>query len=91
MTRPNGTTPESWTQLSFLRPQVIELTLKVGIQPGDDHAQFQLEGKDATSGSTILISSRMHTSLADAPNELRDWHRRMQNLVDELSGPFPPG
>jgi len=83
------TTPVTWQQLGLFGPDVVQLTLRVGIVPSSDHCQFQVEAATAGGRDLIAMVSMPHRSLADAADGLSEAVAELAQLVHEYTGPFP--
>lgn len=79
---------KTWEQLSLLKGGPVELTLRIGGFPEADHAQFQLEARDAGSRELTFLASRPHVSWSDAIDEVESWFDRVRVLLLQLDEPF---
>jgi hypothetical protein len=80
--------PYTWEQLSFDAEPVCELICRVGLVPGGDHSQIQIECHDATRGQLIALSSWPHLSLGELEGQLPGVLVDFLTLVRRYSGPF---
>lgn len=78
----------SWVQLSIEPPPVIEISLKVGLVPSSEHAQIQLEARDATRGELIAMTSWPHVDMWTLEARLKDALVELEVLVAGYAGPF---
>lgn len=78
----------SWEQLSFDREPVVELILRVGLVPGGDHSQIQIECHDATRGELIALSSWPHLDLGLLEARLPEACVDFLTLCRRYTGPF---
>jgi hypothetical protein len=79
---------KGWQQLSLIQSGPKELILRVGTFPEADHAQFQVELRDAGSKELLALASRPHVPWCDAQAELEDWLAVMREHLVQLDQPF---
>lgn len=77
-----------WQQLSMLRGGPVEVILRVGLFPEADHAQFQVEVRDAGSKELRALASRPHVDLSATADELTVWLAAVRSHVEDLTQPF---
>lgn len=53
-----------WYQLMLTPPDVIELNIRVGVVPTQDHVQVQVELKDPVTGIQVGMWSQPHAGMA---------------------------
>lgn len=78
----------TWEQLSLLPMDRSEITLRIGLLPRSDHAQFQLEVHNVANGELQKIESRPHVPYGNLHSELEEWIRRLRRVVAQLDEPF---
>lgn len=54
-----------WAQLTLVRLDQIELTIRVGIVPERDHLQWQIETRNPSTGELLAMSSAPHRRVKD--------------------------
>ena len=87
------TTPvpgQDWKQLTLLSPEVLELTLKVGLVLSTEHAQFELEIRDPSSDSLVGLVSRPHVNFDGVDTALLAIFGELEEFVRTWTGPFSP-
>ena len=72
-------TPEP-VQASLLPPEVVELTLRVGIMGCVNHAQIQYEIRNATDNMLLAMWSRPHLEVAGLEPAA---HAALQELLEQ--------
>lgn len=78
-----------WAQETLLTPGAVELVLRVGIVPGGDHSQYQLEVWSATDKVLIGMWSNPHSPLSSTPSTIANWLQRLEHEVLRYAPPFP--
>lgn len=56
---------DTWYQQALTPPRVLEINLRIGVIPEEDHAQVLLELKDPTNGILIAQHSIPHCTIRD--------------------------
>lgn len=80
---------DSWYQQSLTPPTVLELNVRVGMIPEQDHLQALVEIKDPMTGVLLGQASYPHTSMRDL-ELLVEWiGRKVIRLIDDNVDPFP--
>lgn len=69
-------------------PDVVEITLRVGVVADSDHCQIQLEWSNPTTGDLLGVEARHHVSLAGSDDALAWYVKRMTEVCREYTGPF---
>jgi len=85
------TTPEQsqlWTQPSLFPHEAVEIVLRVGLVISTEHAQIQLEIRDAESEELIALVSRPHVGFDGVDDCLHTYVTTLTEAVREWSGPF---
>ena len=77
-----------WYQQSLTPPEVIELTLKVGVIPSTDHGQWWIEAKDPVTQILIAQASCPHFPLREAHAQIETSVKRLVALYNEMVEPF---
>ena len=80
---------QAWEQQQLLVPEVLELTLRVGLVVSTEHAQLQLEITDPSSETLLGLVSRPHVHFAELDTALLAICRELTEFVSKHSGPFP--
>ena len=81
----------SWRQTTLMPPPVLEMRLRVGLLPSEDHLRWQVEAMDPLTKELLAMHSnpagRISTRQADLQ---RAWHvlAEMLNAALDLD-PFP--
>jgi hypothetical protein len=79
---------DTWYQQSLTPPRVVEVNVRLGIIPEQDHAQVLAEMKDPTTGILIAQWSRPHVGLRNVWSALDEAVRQAGLwMADELD-PF---
>lgn len=78
----------SWYQQTLTPPEVLEINVRVGLIPSQDHAQVLAEIKDPRTGILIGQWSHPHVGLSGLPEVLDTLPRRLVGWVDEHASPF---
>jgi len=79
---------QDWTQLSILSPEVLELTLKVGLVISTEHAQLELEIRDPSSDTLVGLVSRPHVRFDGIDAALLVIFGELEEFVRTWTGPF---
>lgn len=79
---------------SFEQPMLfpggpVTLTMRVGIFPEADHAQFQLEVHTAGGHELLFLEARPHVDWCQVDAELSEWVRRLREQIRVHADPFP--
>lgn len=87
---PKSPAPRQEAQQGTLIPaRAYEITLKVGIMPDDDHCQLQIEVRNATDGVLLMMESVPHVTTEHLIRSYRILEQKLDELVWNLTGPFP--
>lgn len=81
--------PEAWTQVLMLPPDVIELRLRLGFIPADNHGRWQIEVLDPQSNELLALHSQPHFALHDLERVLGEVGARLGVLLDGIANPDP--
>lgn len=65
-------------------PSAVEITLKVGLIPTEDHGQLMIECVDAPTGTLLALLSTPHFPLSALRRELGRSLRDLAQLCEEL-------
>ena len=57
-------------QTALFAPGVVDVTLRVGLIPRENHLQWQLEVRNAVTDELLAMESRPHASIADLESEI---------------------
>lgn len=74
--------------LPLFPPDVVEITLRVGVVRASEHLQWQLEVRNATDGELLHMQSSPHRHLSRTPAEVLGMMALLRKHLDELAGPF---
>ena len=80
---------QDWEQTMLLVPEVLELTLRVGLVVSTEHAQFQLEVMDPSTQELVALVARPHVKFGDVDGVLRVLLGELTEFVEKWTGPFP--
>lgn len=73
------TTPAiAWEQLSLLREEVVEVTLRIGVVLEGDHLQWMLTTRDPSSGTLLGMQSSPARSAAR-------WERELVTIMERIA------
>lgn len=86
-TLPDDSQP--WTQMSLLRPDVLEITLRVGLVFSTEHAQIEYEVRDAESNELLALDAVPHVGFDGVDDRLHAYLARVANIVHLWTAPFP--
>lgn len=78
----------SWYQQHLTDPMVLEVNIRVGVIPSEDHVQLLAEMKDPTTGVMIAQWSHPHGTMHQLPRLLDDARRRVDAWLGEHAEPF---
>lgn len=82
------TTEALYEALPLFPPDVVEITLRVGVVRASDHLQWQLEIRNATDGELLHMQSTPHRPLADAGPQFVAMMHSLGHRLDEITSPF---
>lgn len=80
--------PEGWRQLGLFPPDVVVITLRVGIMVRDDHVQWQIDVRDGAHAELLAMVSRPHATLESLQAELETAQAGVQELARQVLEPF---
>jgi hypothetical protein len=69
-------------------PDVVAVTLRVGVIRSQDHLQWLLEARNATDDVLLAMESTPHRALAQTPQELVLMYEQLGTMLYNLTGPF---
>lgn len=78
----------TWYQQAMTPPLVIEVNVRIGIIPTEDHVQVLAEAKDPTNGVLIAQWAMPRTSMRNLPHAISEACTRAQTMADEIVEPF---
>lgn len=78
----------NWYQQALTSPEVLEVNIRVGLIPTQDHAQVLAEMKDPTTGVLVAQWSTPHAAMRDVEQLLADATRRALAWIDDACEPF---
>lgn len=79
---------KGWEQLSLTTPGPRELILRIGTFPQADHAQFQIELREAGTHELVAMSSRPHVAWSEVMSEAEQWFEAVRAHLQRLDEPF---
>lgn len=79
---------KSWSQPNLFGAEPVELVLRIGLIPGSDHAQFQLETFVGHARVLTGMRSRPHVPWSEVWTEMREWTELLTAAVEEVDTPF---
>lgn len=80
--------PDGWRQLGLFPPEVVTITLRVGIMVRDDHLQWQVEVRDGKSDALAAMVSRPHAGTSALLAELELAQAAVLELARQVVEPF---
>lgn len=69
-------------------PDVITVSLEVGLVRSSDHVQWQLSAHSATDGVLLALEATPHRSMAQLASELPRMIDQLRAMLYDVSGPF---
>jgi hypothetical protein len=79
---------DEWYQQSLTPPRVLEVNVRIGIIPEEDHAQVLAEMKDPTNGILIAQWSCPHVGVRNLWSALDEAVRRAGVWMADEVDPF---
>lgn len=79
---------QEWYQQALTAPEVLEVNIRVGLIPSQDHVQVLAEMKDPTTGILIAQWSNPHATMHRLPRVLDDARRRVDAWIGDAAEPF---
>lgn len=76
-----------WYQQALTSPTVLEVNIRIGVIPDQDHAQVLAEMKDPTTGVLLAQWSTPHSSMRDV---WRGIERAMEKATEWLADAAEP-
>lgn len=85
----SATTPAiEWEQLSLLREEVVEVTLRLGFVVQADHMQWQITVRDPSAGALLGMLSSPATSAARWERQLITINSQLSEIIRNHVDPF---
>lgn len=78
-----------WAQQTLESPEVIEITLKLGVMVRADHVQAQVEVRDPSTGLLLAMVSWPHADMSSAAYAFEVAIGEVYKILYDLTGPFP--
>ena len=78
----------NWYQQALTPPDVLEINLRVGVIPSQDHVQVLAEMKDPTTGVLVAQWSMPHTTMRGVVDVLDHARRRIDAWLADAVEPF---
>ena len=72
----------------MLPPEALEAVLRLGVVGPGDHAQVQIEVRDAATNELLALWADPHKPLADLDAQVARAAAELVKIVRELTGPF---
>lgn len=69
-------------------PDVVEITMSIGIIASQDHLQWQVEVRNATDGVLIELRSCPHVALSRGDLSIEGAIHLLEDIITEYAGPF---
>ena len=79
---------QAWEQQMLLVPEVLQLTLRIGLVVSTEHAQLELEITDPSSQTLIGLVSRPHVRFDGVDAALLAIFGELEEFVRAHTGPF---
>lgn len=79
---------KNWYQQTLTTPTVLEVNIRLGVIPEQDHAQVMAEIVDPTTGVLLGQWSTHHAAMRDVPRLLVDAMDRATRWLDDAIEPF---
>jgi hypothetical protein len=79
---------DEWFQQSLTPPRVLEVNIRIGIIPEQDHAQVLAEMKDPTTGIQIAMWSAPHVGCRNLWSALDEAVRKAGVWMADEVDPF---
>jgi hypothetical protein len=76
--------------MSLLRPEVLEITLRIGLVFSTEHAQLEYEIRDAESQELFALDAVPHIAFHGMDDCLHAYVARLTENVRDWAGPFTP-
>lgn len=80
--------PDNWYQQALTPPDVLEVHLRVGLIPSQDHLQVQAEMVDPVTGVQVAMWSRPHTTMRGIDAALDAARERIDAWLADAVEPF---
>lgn len=75
-------------QTTIGTPEVVEITIKVGVVQSSNHGQWQYEAHDASGRVLLEMGSKHHFHLGDHDEEATTIGELVKDLLYSYCGPF---
>ena len=72
-----------WTQGVLMRPELLEVRLRVGLIPADDHIRLQLEVLNPSTKELYAMHSIPHRRIHELDHEMQRMGTRLQDSFDQ--------
>lgn len=79
---------DDWYQQALVSPEVLEVNIRVGLIPSQDHVQVLAEMKDPTTGVLLAQWSRHHVTMRDVTNAIVDAMAQANGWIEAACEPF---
>lgn len=79
---------DEWYQQALTPPDVLEVNLRVGLIPSQDHLQVLAEMKDPTTGVLVAQWSMPHTTMRELPRALERAVEKIDGWLADACEPF---
>lgn len=77
-----------WEQLTMTQPEVVEITLRVGLVPREDHCQIMLEWRDPRTDKLLGCETRPHVGLGQMDDAIANAVDRLLSVSARFAQPF---
>lgn len=80
--------PSEWYQQALTSPAVLEVNIRVGLIPSQDHLQVLVEMSDPTTSVLLAQWSRPHSTMRDAERAIDDAMAKAIRWIEDACDPF---
>ena len=77
-----------WYQQQLTPPNVLEVRLRIGIIPSQDHVQVLAEMKDPVTGVQVAMWLTAHTTMHQLPRVLDAARAKIDEWLGDAAEPF---
>lgn len=80
--------PSEPVQGTLLPPEVVQLTVHVGLVGSTGHCQWQVEARSATDGELLSLVSRPHFTIDQLDNQMAAITEELREAIRRFVVPF---
>jgi hypothetical protein len=77
-----------WYQQALTPPDVLQINVRVGLIPSQDHVQALAEMVDPTTGVQVAMWAHPHTTMREVDRVLDEMRRRIDGWLSDAVEPF---